>query len=71
MPVYISAYVTMGGFVCMCRCVNLLICNNECISGVTTPGQDGPEAMAMKEHSAFPKAPALLEPQHQIVWCHI
>ena len=24
-------------------------------------------AMAMKEYSAFPKAPALLEPHHQIV----
>ena len=28
-------------------------------------------AMAMKEYSAFPKAPALLEPHHQIVSCHI
>ena len=28
-------------------------------------------AISMKEYSAFPKAPALLEPQHQIVLCHI
>ena len=27
--------------------------------------------MAMKRYSAFPKAPLLLEPHHQIVWCHI
>ena len=27
--------------------------------------------MAMKEYFAFPKAPALLEPCHQIVLCHI
>ena len=26
-------------------------------------------AMAMKGYSAFPKAPALLEPHHQIVLC--
>ena len=25
----------------------------------------------MKGYSAFPKAPALLEPHHQIVLCHI
>ena len=28
-------------------------------------------AMAMKRYSAFPKAPALLEPHYQIVLCHI
>ena len=28
-------------------------------------------AMAMKRYSAFPKAPALLEPHHRIVQCHI
>ena len=28
-------------------------------------------AMAIKEYSAFPKAPALLEPYHQIVLCQI
>ena len=28
-------------------------------------------AMAMKGYSASPKAPALLEPYHQIVCCHI
>ena len=27
--------------------------------------------MAMKRYSSFPKAPALLEPHHQIVLCHI
>ena len=27
--------------------------------------------MAMKECSAFPKAPASLEPHYQIVLCHI
>ena len=27
--------------------------------------------MAMKGYTAFPKAPALLEPQLQIVWCRI
>ena len=27
--------------------------------------------MAMKGYSTFTKAPALLEPHHQIVWCHI
>ena len=29
------------------------------------------EAMAIKGYSAFPKAPALLETHHQIVYCHI
>ena len=28
-------------------------------------------AVPMKRYSAFPKAPALLEPYHQIVLCHI
>ena len=28
-------------------------------------------AMAMKGYSTFPKAPALLEPPHQTVYCHI
>ncbi len=28
-------------------------------------------AMVIKEYSAFLKAPALLEPHHQIVQCHI
>ena len=27
-------------------------------------------AMAIKGYSTFPKAPALLEPHHQIVKCH-
>ena len=29
------------------------------------------EAMAIKGYSAFSKALELLEPQHQIVYCHI
>ena len=29
------------------------------------------KAMAMKEYSVFPKAPALVEPHNQIVLCHI
>ena len=29
------------------------------------------EVMAMKQYSAFPKAPALLEPHHYIVYCNI
>ena len=28
-------------------------------------------ALAMKRYSAFPKAPASLEPYHQIVLCHV
>ena len=28
-------------------------------------------AMAMKRYTAFPEAPALLGPHHQIVYCHI
>ena len=28
-------------------------------------------AMAIKGYSAFPKASALLEPNHQIAWCPI
>ena len=28
-------------------------------------------AMAMKGYSTFPKAPALLEPHHQIASCHV
>ena len=27
--------------------------------------------IALKGYSAFPKAPVLLEPHHQIVYCHI
>ena len=38
------------------------------LSGATTPGQKMDQgAMAMKEYSAFPKAPALMEPHHQIL----
>ena len=29
------------------------------------------EAMAIKGYFVFPEAPALLEPHHQIVQCHI
>ena len=41
------------------------------ILGATSLGQLDLEAMAVKEYYAFPKAPALLEPHHQIVLCHI
>ena len=27
--------------------------------------------ITMKRYFAFPKAPVLLKPHHQIVWCHI
>ena len=37
------------------------------LSGATSPGRVDLGAMAMKECFAFPKAPALLEPPHQIV----
>ena len=37
------------------------------LSGATTPDQSGPGAMVMKGCSAFPKAPASLEPHHEIV----
>ena len=37
------------------------------LSGATTPGQGRPGSMAMKEYSAFPESPALLEPRHNIV----
>ena len=37
------------------------------LSGATTPDQSEPGSEAMKGYSAFPKAPALLEPHHQIV----
>ena len=37
------------------------------LSGATTPGQSGLGVMSVKRYSAFPKAPALLEPHHQIV----
>ena len=35
------------------------------LSGATTKVDQG--VMAMKRYSAFPRAPALLEPHHQIV----
>ena len=37
------------------------------LSGATTPGQCEPESDVNEEYSAFPKAPALLEPHHQII----
>ena len=37
------------------------------LSGANTPSQSDLRAMAMKGYSAFPKAPALLEPHHQVV----
>ena len=38
------------------------------LSGATTPGQSGPGSDG---NEGVPKAPALLEPHHQIVLCHI
>ena len=38
------------------------------LSGVITTSL---RAMTMKGYSAFPKAPALLKPHHQIVYCNI
>ena len=43
------------------------IVHRRTLSATTTPSQSRPGSMAMKEYSAFPKAPALLEPHHQIV----
>ena len=37
------------------------------LSGVTTPGQSGPGSDGNEEVLRIPKAPALLEPHHQIV----
>ena len=37
------------------------------LSGATTPGQSGPGSDGNEGVLAFPKAPALLEPHHQIV----
>ena len=39
--------------------------------GATTLARVNLGAMAMKEYIAFPKAPALLELHHEIVYCHI
>ena len=36
-------------------------------SGVTTPSQSEPGSIGNERYSAFPKAPALLKPRHQIV----
>ena len=40
------------------------------LSGATTAPRVNLGEMAMKEYSAFPKAPVLLETHHQIVQCH-
>ena len=37
------------------------------LPGATTPGLSGPGSDGNKENSAFPKAPTLHEPHHQIV----
>ena len=37
------------------------------LSGTTTPSQSGPRSDGSEGYSAFPKAPALLEPHHQII----
>ena len=37
------------------------------LSGATTLGQSGPESEGNKGYSTFPKALALLEPQHKII----
>ena len=37
------------------------------LSGATTPGQSGPRSDGNEEVLRIPKAPALLEPHHQIV----
>ena len=36
------------------------------LTGAATPGQSGPGSDGSGGYSAFPKAPALLEPHHQI-----
>ena len=40
------------------------------LSGATTPGQSGPGRDGDKEAFCIPKTPALVEPHHQIVYCH-
>ena len=37
------------------------------LSGATAPGQSEPGSNGNEEYFTFPKAPALLEPRHQIV----
>ena len=39
--------------------------------GTTTPGRSGHGSDGNKEVLRIPKAPALLEPHHQIFSCHI
>ena len=39
--------------------------------GATLLSWEDLRAMAMKEYSVLPKAPVLLEPRHQIIYCHI
>ena len=47
----------------------LVLCNPEIgpLSGATTPARVDLGEIAIKGYSAFPKAPALLEPHYQIV----
>ena len=40
------------------------------LSGVPLQARGDVGAIAMKEYSTFPIAPALLESRHQIVYCH-
>ena len=41
------------------------------IPGPSGPGSDGNEGVLRTPHTAFPKPPTLLEPHHQIVYCHM
>ena len=41
------------------------------LSDATTLGQSGPGSYGDKGYSTFPKTPALQDPHHQIVYCHI
>ena len=41
------------------------------LSVATILDQSEPGSNGKKKYSAFPKAPALLEPHHQIAYCHI
>ena len=41
------------------------------LSGATTPGESGPGSDGNEVLPAFPKAPALLEPNHKSVKCHM
>ena len=45
--------------------------SNNSIGPIDKTQSGATRAMAMKEYSGFPKAPALRKPYHQIVSCHI